>query len=210
MKPIPPKLRKQIDEDQFYKTCALYGQKDHMCDGRITYEHAVIFAGNRVQTLWAIVPICAKYHEVDEFQDSHNMDKEMHVWVALNRATDEDLKAMCGETFFKTEDLTPMHKTSRFLRERTRLNKLYGPYTHQIPADWSIYQKPVQNAPQKRFNGFYYKIQPAEERKMAYIEKFYRNVFNKTVDQQDIISEAIDSIYQSAVKYEKSHEKNNI
>lgn len=117
MNNIPARLKKEILADPEYKRCALYGY--HECGGRITFEHALIYAGKQIQERWAIVPVCARGHEVDEYQDAGTMDKDMNRWVALNRATDEELRAISRAT--------------DYLRERDRLNTAYGPYTPPEP-----------------------------------------------------------------------------
>lgn len=117
--PIPTKIRKEIDLDSFYKSCALWGQSEHQCGGRITMEHAIEYAGKRLQKKWAIIPICAKGHEVDHFQDAGTMDKEMNRWVALNRATEFELKEIS--------------KAMDYIKERNRLNTIYGIYSPRTP-----------------------------------------------------------------------------
>lgn len=112
MNNIPVKLKKQLLADPEYKHCALKGL--HECGGRITLEHAIIYAGKQVQARWAIIPVCAAGQDVDQYQDSHRMNKEMNRWVALNRATDDELRAIS--------------KATDYLRERARLNTIYGPY----------------------------------------------------------------------------------
>lgn len=84
MRPIPPKLRKQIDENPYYKTCARKG--DGYCDGRITIEHAFIWGGRQINELWAFVPLCWHHHL------GLSLDKRKNQWIAINRATKEDLK----------------------------------------------------------------------------------------------------------------------
>ncbi len=92
MNKIPRKLNQEMNEDPEYKICMRAKVfKDHVCRGRITREHALIYAGKQIQEKWAIVPICAWAHDVDEFQDGHNLDKEKNEYLALMRATPEDL-----------------------------------------------------------------------------------------------------------------------
>lgn len=111
---IPPKLKKEILADPFYRQCARKGLQGHECEGRITFEHAIIFAGSQVQKKWAIIPLCAKAHSVDEFQDGGDLHKGINRWIAFNRATD-------GE-------LLEISKATDYFLERTRLNKVHGPY----------------------------------------------------------------------------------
>lgn len=114
MNNVPPRLRKQLAADPEYARCALAGHPDHECGGRVTWEHAIIVAGKQVQERWAIVPVCAAGQEVDDYQDAHTMDKDMNKWVALNRATDDELEAIS--------------RAIPYIRERARLNSSYGPY----------------------------------------------------------------------------------
>lgn len=98
--------------DPEYARCSLLGY--HECGGRITWEHAIIYAGKQVQERWAIIPLCERGHAINTFQDSGTMDKDMNHWVALNRATDETLRSIS--------------KAINYQRERDRLNGIYGQY----------------------------------------------------------------------------------
>lgn len=113
MTKIPTKIRKEIDLDPNSKYCALYGWHGHVCGGRLTCEHALIYAGKQIQEAWAIPVVCASAQEVDEFQDAHTMNKELNVWVALNRGTQED--------FARFPRAFPT-----YLEQRERLNRKYG------------------------------------------------------------------------------------
>lgn len=110
MRAIPAKLRKQIDSDPYYKKCARADEGN--CSGRITIEHAIIHAGRQLNELWALLPICAYHHAVDQYQDGGDLNKEKHLWLALNRATDSELEAIS--------------KAINYKRERERLNNIYG------------------------------------------------------------------------------------
>ena len=113
MRKIPENLKQEILEDNFYKQCAR--KKEGNCRGRITWEHAIIYAGKQLNEKWAILPICAYHHEVDSYQDCGDLNKEVHVWIALNRATEDELRNIS--------------KAINYLALRDRLNKLYGLYT---------------------------------------------------------------------------------
>jgi hypothetical protein len=119
MIPIPLKLRKEMEEDPEYQDCMLRAYPTHICGGRRnTREHAIMWKGARLQKKWAIISCCARGHEVDQYQDAHTMDKKMNIWVALNRATDEEL--------------VEISKAVDYIRERDRLNEIYGQY---VPAE---------------------------------------------------------------------------
>jgi len=112
MNNIPTKLKKDLLADPEYARCSLLGY--HTCGGRITLEHALIYAGRQVQEKYAIIPVCAAGQEVDQFQDAGTMDKNRNKWVALNRATDEEIRSIS--------------KAFNYMRERDRLNGIYGLY----------------------------------------------------------------------------------
>lgn len=83
MRPIPPKLRKMIDEDPRFKYCERGGN----CSGRLTVEHAISHYRNRqINELWAFVSLCW-YHHLGK-----GLDKRWNEWKAINRMTKEDEK----------------------------------------------------------------------------------------------------------------------
>lgn len=99
--------------DPYYKTCARSNLlHDHMCKpdpvtGKlIEWEHTLIFASKQVQKKFAIIPICWYVHR------GPALVKEINVWIALNRATDEELREIS--------------KVVNYFRERERLNKKYA------------------------------------------------------------------------------------
>lgn len=89
MRSIPYKLRNQLSNDPYYRKCAR-GNID--CNGRITWEHAIIYAGKQLNEKWAIIPLCEYHHSVNKHQDGDGLNKDFNVCIALNRATDEELK----------------------------------------------------------------------------------------------------------------------
>ena len=114
MRAISQRVRKLIEADPDYRVCMLRSYPDHLCGGRLTREHALIVAGRQVDEKFAIISCCAKGQEVDEYQDAHTMDKKLNVWVALNRATEEELASIS--------------KVINYQRLRDQLNKVYGTY----------------------------------------------------------------------------------
>ena len=92
MKKIPESLRNEMANDPYYQKCARHNEGG--CSRTITWEHAIIYAGKQLNEKWAILPICSYHHAVNEYQDGGNMNKEKHVWLALCRATDDELKAI--------------------------------------------------------------------------------------------------------------------
>lgn len=116
MNNMPAKLRKTLHNDDFYHSCARAGLRGHVCEGRITWNHALIIAGRQVQEWWAIVPECEKSHGVGRFQDLNDHDPELSLWIALNRAPDARL-----------EELTRLGGMD-YLHRRDYLNSKYGAY----------------------------------------------------------------------------------
>ena len=82
MRAIPQKLRDEMSDDQYYKTCS---RASFECKGRITWEHSIIFAGRQLNEKWAIIPLCVFHHL------GPGLVKEINEMIALNRATDEQL-----------------------------------------------------------------------------------------------------------------------
>ena len=110
MRKIPNSLREEMANDVYYKKCARADEGN--CQGRITWEHAIIFAGKQLNEKWAIIPICEYHHDVNKFQGNGDLNKEKHVWIALCRATEDDLRAIS--------------KAIDYIALRDRLNTKYG------------------------------------------------------------------------------------
>lgn len=90
MRKIPKKLLNDILSDEFYKKCIRHEEKT--CQGRVTLEHAFIYAGRQINEKWAIVPVCEYHHGVGPFQDGGDLDKELNQFIAVMRASDDDLR----------------------------------------------------------------------------------------------------------------------
>lgn len=133
---MPLKLRKELDADPFYKVCSRFGQQGHQCQGRVTFNHAIIFAGKQLQEKWAIQPLCEFGHSVDKFQDGGDFDEEINLWIVLNRATEAELRRIS--------------KAVNYLRQRERLNKIYGEYKPVVPTITTP-DKIAQPRPAKKF-----------------------------------------------------------
>lgn len=88
MRPISKKNKEAIDRDPYFKVCARRGPD---CDGRVTIEHAFIYAGQQIDELWAFLPLCAYHHAVDQYQDGGDLNKELNEHLCLCRATLLDL-----------------------------------------------------------------------------------------------------------------------
>lgn len=97
MRPIKPELKKEILEAPEFQVCmrnAIFN--DHVCQGRMTLEHAFIGAKGQINEKWAIMSLCAWGHDVDEFQDCGNIDKRKNEYCCIIRASEEDLAKYPG------------------------------------------------------------------------------------------------------------------
>lgn len=98
MNNMPIKLRRELATDSFYGTCARNDVlHDHECEGdpvrghygrMIEWEHALYLASKQVQKKFAIVPLCWWAHR------GPGMDKDIAQWIALSRATLEELASI--------------------------------------------------------------------------------------------------------------------
>ena len=112
MRRIPDEIKDQLLQDPRYGTCLRrLALKDHTCEGRITWEHALLYAGRQVSESWAIVFLCAKAHSVDQFQDTGILNKTINEWIAINRMP---LEAEASYPRFDWQ------------QRRSYLNSLYG------------------------------------------------------------------------------------
>lgn len=108
MRPISPAVKAKLLEEP--QVCLRADEGN--CQGRITFEHAIIYAGRQLDEVFAILRICEYHHGVNRFQDGGDMNKEKHVWLALNRASDDELRKYS--------------KAIDYIALRERLNKKYG------------------------------------------------------------------------------------
>jgi hypothetical protein len=83
MNNMSPKLRRECEADPYYQTCA---RSSAECQGRITWEHALIYAGRQVQAKFAIIPLCEFHHL------GAGLVKKINEIIAYGRATIEDIK----------------------------------------------------------------------------------------------------------------------
>lgn len=117
MNSIPKALREEMATDPFYHRCARKDALgDHDCVGDpirqrvVEWEHALTAKGKQLQKRYAIVPICWWAHR------GPGMNKEINIWIALNRASDTELaelSSLGGRDYF---------------RYRAYLNAIYGVY----------------------------------------------------------------------------------
>jgi len=107
---IPLDLLQNVLKDPFYKKCARASEGG--CSGRITFEEVILFSGRQIKSGWNVLPLCCRHHSVLQFQDAGLLDKEKNQWIALNRASEAELKAIS--------------KVKNWLKVREILNKKFG------------------------------------------------------------------------------------
>ena len=86
--PIPLKQREEMSQDPFYQFCLRV--QEGKCSGRITWEHALIYAGKKMQDKFAIVPLCEYHHSIGKHHEDGDLQKDYGQWVAISRMTPED------------------------------------------------------------------------------------------------------------------------
>ena len=112
MNNVPKKLKDKWSNSTEKRVCLRAGEGD--CKGRLTKEHVLTWKGRQIQEDWNILDICAYHHAADQYQDCGKMNKEKHIWLALNRATDDQLHTIS--------------KAVNYIELRERLNRKYGNY----------------------------------------------------------------------------------
>lgn len=87
-RPIQANLRDRIANDPRMTTCIYVRNSapNHLCRGRITWEHAWIYAGKQINEQWAIIPCCEAHNSGEA------MDKNYNRYIALSQANLEEVK----------------------------------------------------------------------------------------------------------------------
>lgn len=62
------------------------------CKGRLTVEHALLYAGKKIQDDFALVRLCEWHHGVEHYANCHGQNKKKHIILALSQATEADRK----------------------------------------------------------------------------------------------------------------------
>ena len=83
---IPLEIKKQLLEEP--QVCA---RRNKDCGGRITWEHALLYANKKIQERWAIVFLCARHHGLFQYSNCHFLSKAENQKIALRRATREEI-----------------------------------------------------------------------------------------------------------------------
>ena len=83
---IPTQIKKEMEDDEFYKRCALHL---FTCSESVEWHHVFQYGGSSIQEKWAIVPACKLHHDMVK---TSNEVRESFERIALSRATKEDLE----------------------------------------------------------------------------------------------------------------------
>jgi len=78
---------------------------DHICRGRSTMEHALLFKGSQLTEKWAIIRLCYWSHL------GPGLNKRINEWIALNHAEPADLEK---------------YKNAGWDKKLKYLNRIYG------------------------------------------------------------------------------------
>ncbi len=85
MHKTPKKVFEQIKSERYYcERRVVLG--DHICDGRLTMEHALIYRGKQIPDKWAVVVLCEWSHL------GPGLNKRINEWLALRHSVTEDLE----------------------------------------------------------------------------------------------------------------------
>lgn len=114
MNNIPPKLRAELAELPEYHICMREALlHDHVCERDplrpnkpTEWEHVLYWGGSQIQKKFAIISICWLVHR------GGMLNKEINEWIALNRATDQEL--------------LEISKAVDYIHKRDYLNQKYG------------------------------------------------------------------------------------
>ena len=63
---IPIEIRERLAADSFMYQCCV---ADDDCGGKIEWNHALIYAGKKVEVWWAILPMCLYHHANTDRKD---------------------------------------------------------------------------------------------------------------------------------------------
>jgi hypothetical protein len=90
MRPIPLKLRKQMEADPMMHAC-IYN--DHYCQNefgwypvKAEWEHCFIYAGKQINEWWAIIGVCWYHHR------GKGLNKNFNRYRALIRLSEAELE----------------------------------------------------------------------------------------------------------------------
>ena len=79
MRAIPPKQRKEINDNDWYRECKYPG----CASKQVEIHHCCQYSGRQIAELWNYVPLCHEHHSSKEGRDWAEL-------LAITRMTEED------------------------------------------------------------------------------------------------------------------------
>lgn len=108
-KPIPAKLKQQMEADPYYHRCCVTGLPNYQVkiDWHHNFESYLHGNKGRVNEAWCILPLADWVHRMADRADV----KQYLDWIMLNRATEEELArwSNINELFTKQERLNKLY-----------------------------------------------------------------------------------------------------
>lgn len=95
-KPTVAKLKKVLDalvrKMKYQKKTKCDRSDEGDCRGRLTVEHALYYAGKKIQDCFALITLCEFHHGVEHYANCYGQNKKRHQEIALSQATEADRK----------------------------------------------------------------------------------------------------------------------
>lgn len=83
--PIPKEIRDLLADDPFMTHCVV----GHECEGRVEWNHALIYGGKRQNERYAIIPVCNKHHRAMSKSTKAICDMAMRTRIKYFKAEEE-------------------------------------------------------------------------------------------------------------------------
>ena len=83
LRAIPQRIKKQLLASGKMSKCCI---ADSSCSGWIEWHHALIYAGQRQNEVFCILPLCAKHH----YEEKNSEVRDRIEWVMINQMTFAD------------------------------------------------------------------------------------------------------------------------
>lgn len=76
MRPIPIKHRKQIDSNDYFRTCI---HNNFKCSGPVEIDHTLIYNRKQVSEMYAYRPCCEFHHRIEKDKMKKNYREYMSI-----------------------------------------------------------------------------------------------------------------------------------
>lgn len=189
-----------------YQVCMLHGHHGHICEGRITFEHSIIVAGKSCQKRSFIIALCARGHSVDQFQDNHELRKDLNEWVGYCRATDAEILELCGDLPIADPKLS---KARLHFKKKDLLIKKYGVWEQKYPVGAPSKEeqkqpvmmpmgqvKPPETQKPKPEDMFWKPVKGDFKKMVEYCIAFHKEVEDLHLGRQEMVDEMIKTYFE--------------